>query len=116
MLQLAPLFRVSDQPIWAGSWGSHGAPVPPVSASRQRGGAVRKGRRQLATPGGGPAVRRRSVAQLAQMASPQLPQRLQRLGAVGKKIEPRLCIPLDHHRAALDLVIHPVRGDAQRRR
>jgi hypothetical protein len=48
------------------------------------------------------------------MACPQLPKRLKRLGAVGKEIEPRLRIPLDHYRAALALMLHPVRGDAQR--
>jgi hypothetical protein len=117
MLQLAPLFRFSGQPIWAGSWVfPWRPPAIPVSASRQRGGAVRRGHRQLATPGVGPAVRRHSVVQFAQMARPQLPKRLQRLRAVGKQIEPRLRISLDHHRAALDLVIHPVWGDAQRLR
>src|SRR3989442_15134603 len=115
MLLLAQLFRLSDQPIYAGSWGPPWCPpATPVSASRQRGGAVRRGHLQLATPGVGPAARRRSVAQRAQRARPQLPKRLQRLGAVGKEREPRLRIPLDHDRAALDLVIHPVRGDAQR--
>src|SRR5439155_5544006 len=114
---LAQLFPLADQPISAASWVfPWRPPATPVSASRQRGGVVRRGRRQWATPGVGPAARRRSVALLAQMARPQLPKRLQRLGAVVKEIEPRLRIPLDHHRAALDLVIHPVRGDAQRLR
>jgi len=57
MLLLAQLFRVSDQPIYAGSWVSPWRPsATPVSASRQRGGVVRRGRRQLATQGVGPAV------------------------------------------------------------
>jgi hypothetical protein len=48
------------------------------------------------------------------MARPQLPQRLKRRGAVREAIAPRLRIPLAHDRAALDLVLHPVRGEAQR--
>src|SRR2546428_4052116 len=112
MLLLAQLFRLPAQPIYAGSWVSPWRPpATPVSASRQRGGAVRRGHLQVATPGVGPAARRRSVAPLAQRARPQLPKRLQRVGAVGKEREPGLRIALDHHRAALDLVIHPVRGD-----
>jgi len=52
MLLLAPLFRVSDQPISASSWVSPWRPpAAAVSASRQRGGAVRRGCRQLATLG-----------------------------------------------------------------
>src|SRR5262245_11773331 len=112
---LAELFRFSDQPLSTGAWVSPWCPpATPMSASRQHGEAVRRGYRSLATSGGGPAARQRSVAQLAQMARPQLPKCLQRLGAVGKEIEPRLRIPLDDHRAALNLVIHPVRGHSQR--
>src|SRR2546427_13260837 len=111
MLLLAPLFRLADQPISVGSWVfPWRPPATPVSASRQRGGVVRRGRRQWATPGVGPAARRRSVAQLAPMARPQLPKRLQRLGAVGKERESRLRLPLGHPRAPLALGIHPVRG------
>jgi len=52
MLLLAPLFRLSDQPSYAGSWVSPWRPpATPVSASRQRGGAVRRGHLQLATSG-----------------------------------------------------------------
>src|SRR5262249_40193804 len=94
-----------------------GAPMAPPRHPGVRRTSGRRGSTtgplQLATPGVGPTARRRSVAQLAQRACPQLPKRLQRLGAVGKEIEPRLRIPLDHHRAALDLVIYPVRGDTQ---
>src|SRR6516162_10422934 len=85
MLLLAPLCRFSDQPISAGAWVSPWRPsATPVAASRQRGGVVRRGR-QLATPGVGPAARRRSAAQLAQLARPQLLKRFQRLGAVGQE-------------------------------
>src|SRR5439155_10011996 len=72
------------------------------------------GRPAGTAPGRPRGARWRSVAPRAAMARPSLPKRLQRLGAVGKERAPGLRLPLDHHRATLALVLHPVRGDAQR--
>src|SRR5437899_1702188 len=92
----------------------HGVPHYHGSASRQRGGGGTQGPPPTGHVGLSPVARQRSVAQFTALARSQLPKRLKCFGAVGKEVEPSLRIPLDHHRATLDLVIHPVRGDAQR--
>src|SRR6266700_7055896 len=110
MLLLAQLFRVSGRRLSAGSWVSLWCPTPPrclphVSAAGRPAGTA---------PGRPRGARRRSVAQRPAMARPYRRKRRQRLGAVGKEREPGLRLPLEHHRAALDLVIPPVWGDVQR--
>ena len=63
----------------------------------------------------GPVARQRSGAQRTALARSQRPKRRQGLEGVGKEGAPSLRLPLEHHRAALALVIPPGRGAAQGR-